>query len=74
MKRRRGYIALALAGILTFGSISACGNSDNPTYDNNDQNLMLEISASKSELAVGESLTIELAILVLLAFLMMELF
>ena len=60
MKRRRGYIALALAGILTFGSISACGNSDNPTYDNNDQNLTLEISASKSELAVGESLTIEL--------------
>ena len=60
MKRRRGYIALALAGILTFGSISACGNSDIPTYDNNDQNLTLEISASKSELAVGESLTIEL--------------
>ena len=60
MKRRRGYIALALAGILTFGSISACGNSDNPTYDNSDQNLTLEISASKSELAVGESLTIEL--------------
>lgn len=60
MKRRRGYIALALAGILTFGSISACGNSDNPTNDNNDQNLTLEISASKSELAVGESLTIEL--------------
>ena len=60
MKRRRGYIALALAGILTFGSISACGNSDNPTNDNNDQNLTLEISASKSELTVGESLTIEL--------------
>lgn len=60
MKRRRGYIALALAGILTFGSISACGNSDIPTNDNNDQNLTLEISASKSELAVGESLTIEL--------------
>lgn len=60
MKRRRGYIALALAGILTFGSISACGNSDIPTIDNSDQNLTLEISASKSELAVGESLTIEL--------------
>ena len=58
MKRRRGYIALALAGILTFGSISACGNSDNPTYDNNDQNLSDNVTTQKGEPIVEEYLPV----------------
>ena len=56
--RKRKLVVIALTSLLTFGSISSCGNNENSDDIQNNEEISLSISVNKNEIEIGEEISI----------------